>query len=142
LPAAAASADSQSQLAYKRGGGPILGTVELSANVAGVTVNSIVDFGVAYGSLALDWDGNNDGVKDTEAQLANYWHFDHETPVAPGKNDLYSVALHEILHAVGIGSSASWDAKVAGTSWTGANVISLVGSGAGLINPTGDHIAE
>src|SRR5690606_37221799 len=75
LPAAAASADSQAQLAYKRGGGPILGTVELSANVAGVTVNSIVDFGVAYGSLALDWDGNNDGVKDTEAQLANYWHF-------------------------------------------------------------------
>lgn len=142
LPAAAANADTQSQLAYTRGGGPVIGTIELSANVAGVTVNSIVDFGIAYGSLALDWDSNNNGVKDTDAQLANYWHFNHETPVAPGKSDLYSVALHEILHAVGVGSSASWDAKVVGTNWTGDNVIDLVGGGAGLINPTGDHIAE
>lgn len=141
LPSAAAIADSKSEVAYKRGGGPVIGDVTLSQVVGGVTVNTSVDFGIAYGSLAFDWDGNNNGVKDTDAQLSNYWHFDYNTAPAAGKNDLYSVALHEMLHALGIGASNSWEQKVSGTTWTGANVISLMGSGAGLIAGTQDHIA-
>jgi hypothetical protein len=110
--------------------------------VEGFTDNYSIDVGISYGSLSLDWDGNNNGAKDNDTDLGNYWHFNHTTPVAAGKNDLYSVALHEMLHAIGIGSSDTWDSKVSGTSWTGSNVIALQGSGAGLINGAGDHIAS
>jgi hypothetical protein len=139
---AMASAESQSEVAYKRGGGPVIGTLSGSSALGGTTANYSIDTGISYGSLSLDWDGNNNNVKDDDTQLNNYWHFNHMTPVAVGKNDLYSVALHEILHALGIGASDSWGAKVSGTSWTGASVIGLMGSGAGLINGAGDHIAE
>ena len=138
---ATANAASQSQLAYKRGGGPVIRTLAGSTTVAGVPISYTVQSGVAYGRLSLDWDGNNNGSKDSDVQLSNYWHFDHTTPVAAGKNDLYSVALHEMLHAVGFGASDSWDARVAGTTWTGPSVATLMGSGSGLIAPSQDHIA-
>jgi hypothetical protein len=132
LQSATSNAASQSQNALKRGGGPVLGTHSDTIDLGPQSANFSIDFGLAYGSLALDWSGSGDGN----------WHFNHTTTVAAGKNDLYSVALHEILHAVGIGSSASWTSKVSGTNWTGSNVVSLMGSGTGLINAAGDHIAS
>lgn len=141
-PGAVNQAESLSEAAYKRGGGPVIGTLTGSSTVAGYTDNYSIDVGISYGVLSLDWDGNNNGAKDNDSQLDAYWHFNHTTPVAAGKNDLYSVALHEMLHAIGIGASDTWDSKVSGTSWTGSNVIALQGSGAGLINGAGDHIAS
>ncbi len=140
---AVASAESQSEAAYTRGGGPVISTFTgTTLPLQGVTASYSIDTGIAYGTLSLDWDGNNNGAKDTDTQLNSYWHFDHTTPVAANKNDIYSVALHEMLHALGIGASQSWEDKVSGTNWTGSNVISLYGSGTGLINPAGDHIAS
>jgi hypothetical protein len=139
---AIASAEFQSESAYRRGSGPILGTLSGSIALGNTTANYSVDYGIAYGSVSLDWDGNNNGVKDSDAELNDYWHFDHTTAVASGKRDLYSVALHEILHALGVGASASWDSKVAGTSWTGLEVIGVHGTGSNLVTLTGDHIAE
>jgi hypothetical protein len=141
LPSAAASANSQASSAYKRGGGPVVGTLSGSSVIAGVTVNTSVQYGVSYGALSFDWDGDDNGAKDSNTALNNYWHFNHTTNPVSGKNDLYSVALHEILHALGIGSSQTWDEKVSGTNWSGTNVAGLMGSGAGLINANGDHIA-
>lgn len=138
---ATASAESKSEIAYRRGGGPVIGTLAGATTIEGIPVSYSVDFGVAYGALALDWDGDDNGLKDDDTALNAYWHFNHTTTVASGKNDLYSVALHEMLHALGFGASDSWEANVVGTNWTGTNVIALTGSGAGLINPAQDHIA-
>jgi hypothetical protein len=139
---AIASAESQSETAYRRGSGPVINTITGSLTLGDTTANYSIDYGVAYGSVSLDWDGNNNGVKDSDVELNNYWHFDHATAVASGKRDLYSAALHEILHAVGFGASASWDSKVSGSSWTGLEVIGLHGTGSNLVTVTSDHIAE
>jgi hypothetical protein len=139
---AVASAESQSETAYRRGSGPVIGTLTGNLTLGSTTANFSVDYGIAYGSLALDWDGNNNGVKDSDAELNNYWHFDHTTPTASGKRDIYSVALHEILHALGMGASSSWDANISGNNWTGTEVIALHGTGTNLVTLTGDHIAE
>jgi hypothetical protein len=128
---AVASAEAASEVAYKRGGGPVIGTLAGSSDLGGTVANYSIDFGIAYGSLSLDWNGVSDGG----------WHFNHTTNVAPGKNDLYSVALHEMLHALGLGSSDTWDSLVSGTTWSGTNASTLNGTGIGLINGAGDHIA-
>lgn len=142
LPGAVAIAESKAETAYKRGAGPVVSTAMGSATLGNVSASINVDFGITYGSLSFDWDGNNNGMKDTDPQLNNFWHFDHTTPVASGKNDLYSVALHEMMHTLGIGSTATWESKVSGTSWTGSQVQAITGSGVNLINPAGDHAAE
>ncbi len=139
---AVAIAQSNANAAYKRGGGPVISSISGQSTLGGATANFTFEYGVAYGQLSLDWDGNNNGIKDSDAELNNYWHFDHTTAVAGTKRDLYSVALHEMLHALGIGASDSWDAKHSGTTWTGSNVLALTGSGVGLTNPAADHIAE
>lgn len=139
-PGAVASAESLSELAYKRGGGPVIGTLSGSSSAEGFVANYSMDYGVAYGALSLDWDGNNNGIPDNDTELGNFWHFNHSTPVVAGKNDLYSVALHEMIHALGIGSSASWTALRSGSNWTGSNVIALHGTGTNLV--ASGHIAE
>lgn len=123
-------ASAKAESAYRRGGGPIVGTETGTWDFNGVTGIIDVDFGVNFGSLALD---------DTTA-----WHFDYTTTVAPGKFDLYSVALHEMVHVLGIGASQTWKSLVSGTTWNGSEVIDLVGSGANLIDPSQDqsHIAH
>jgi hypothetical protein len=134
LASAMASAESKSEIELKRGGGAVIGTQSNTVTLGGQSASFSIDYGVAFGSLSLDWSGSGDGN----------WHFDHTTPVAADKNDLYSVALHEILHAIGIGTSMSWEAKNPdGTrNWTGSNVLALTGNGANLLNPTADHITE
>jgi hypothetical protein len=121
--------------AYKRGGGPIIGTLAGNLEWDGFVANYSIDYGISYGSLSFDKDSSN------ETTLNNYWHFNHTTPVAVGKNDLYSVALHEMLHAIGIGVSSSWTSRVSGgVNWTGPEVAALYGSGTGLVSS--GHITE
>ena len=79
---------------------------------------------------------------DSAATLANYWHYDRSTAVAAGKNDMYSVALHELMHVIGFGSSFTWDSKRIGSNWTGTNVIALTGSGINALTVDGAHILD
>ena len=122
---------------FDRGSGPVINSVEgvAEVTVGGVTVSApySLPYGPAFGTLALD---TSTGSKTME----QYWHLDHTTAVAAGKNDLYSVALHEMLHALGVGGSETWDSMVNGTSWTGAEVIAEYGTGSNLI--TTSHIAS
>lgn len=134
LAAAMASAEAQSESALKRSGGPILGSFSDTITLGPQSASFSIDFGIAYGSLAFDWNNSGDGG----------WHFNHTTSVASNKNDLYSVALHEMLHALGIGASDTWGAKNPdGTrNWNGSHVVALMGSGTNLLNPAADHITE
>ena len=121
---------------FNRGAGPVISTIEGTAEIdledtppsPNAWTDYAVSYGPAFGRLSLDTGAN--------------WHYNHNSNVASGKNDLYSVALHEMLHAIGYGSSETWDSQISGTSWNGANVIAEQGSGAGLINLARDHVKE
>lgn len=129
---AVAAAESLSNTAMLRGSGPVIGsTTPDSFTFGGATANYSLSYGAMFGTLSM----NSDPTV--------LWHYNHTTAVEGDKNDFYSVALHEMLHAIGIGTSQTWNSKVSGeTNWTGTNVINLLGSGAGIISSGGDHIAE
>jgi hypothetical protein len=116
-----------------RGAGPSYGPI--TGSFGGGTIN--VTAGPILGNLWFDVDTDNNGSVDSASTLSNFWHYDPNTPVPSGKIDLYSVALHEIIHALGLGTSSTWDALSSNDSpnWTGTNVISLLGSGANTVAP-------
>jgi hypothetical protein len=122
LAMAVANAEANEQ--HRRGGGPIVATVNQS--LGGVAFS--FDQGLHTGSVAF-----NDAAN---------WHFDHTTAVTAGTSDFYSVALHELLHTVGFGVSASWQSLVSGTDYLGVEGIAANGgSGTGLVAGAGDHLA-
>jgi hypothetical protein len=55
------------------------------------------------------------------------WHVNHLTPTPPGKFDLYTVAIHELAHAFGIGSTSDWTGLVSGSNFVGAAAMSAYG---------------
>ena len=76
------------------------------------------------GAITFDSDGSTN------------WHYNHTTAPIAGKSDFYSVALHELGHALGFGVSTEWQAKVSGAKFTGSSATSAYGG-----NPpvTGGH---
>ncbi len=129
-----------SNTSMSRSSGPTISS--LSGNLGGEAYD--LDFGVFLGSLWMDSDTDNNSVTDSASDLGSYWHYDHTTPVAPGKNDLYSVALHEILHTIGYGTSQSWMDQTSGTTWLGPEAIAEQGmaTGAGLLDSNPGHLAS
>ena len=139
LQAALNQTAAESDAAYRRGGaGPVLGQFN-SLSLGGTNYDYNAGYTAAYGNLWFDLDENNDGFQDSTSSLNNYWHWDYNTSPA-GKNDLYTVALHEILHAIGFGASDTWSELSSGSTWNGDSVRDLMGSGTNLVN--GGHIAQ
>jgi len=131
------NAETASNAEMMRGGGPVIGNI--SGTLGGTAYSA--NYGALFGNLWFDSDSNNDGAADSFTLLDTYWHFELTSPGLDGQNDFYSVALHEMMHAIGFGASDTWDAKRSGTTWLGSNAIALAGSGAGLVTTNG-HIAE
>jgi hypothetical protein len=138
---AVALANSASNALMDRGGGPIIDTITGTVNLGGVPADYEIGLGLGVGNIWFDVDGNNDGIKDTTPILNGFWHFDHTTPVPAGKNDFYSVALHELIHALGVGSSQSYLNLASGTTWMGPAAVSLRGgSGTGMLTFDQSHL--
>jgi len=55
------------------------------------------------------------GALSFDLDAATIWHFDHNTPPPAGANDFLSVAVHEIAHALGLGSSTVWNNLTTGS---------------------------
>ena len=137
-------AEQQFNEAFRRG--PTLPIInDVSGTFSGETYS--LESGSTIGSLSFDIDTDNNQVTDSAAQLEAFFHFDSTTPVASGKIDFYTVAVHEILHSIGIGTSDSWFSDITGLNdpgnpdWTGAEVIAVNGTGVDLIAPDDGHIA-
>ncbi len=76
-------------------------------NGSAVELGTQTDFAPWGGTITFD----NDDVA---------WHYDHTTSVDAGKYDFYSAALHELVHAIGFGTSNSWDDLVSSGTFTGS----------------------
>jgi len=93
-------------------------------------VNSDTDFAPWGGAITFDTTTN--------------WHFGETTSgLENDESDFYSVALHELTHALGFGGSDSWEAQIASGKFTGAaSVAEYDGSGNVPLNAGRDHWAE
>lgn len=133
------AAEALSNAKLPRGDGPTMGSISGSSNFGGFVGEYSLQYGAMAGSIAFDLDTDDDGDTDTPAELNAFWQFDHTTAVVFEKYDFYSVALHELMHALGIGQSVNWTSKVSGLNWLGAQTIALNGTGTGIIAPDGSH---
>lgn len=78
-----------------RGGGPVIGNLSGNLTLGATNAAYNLSYGAIGGTLWFD--------NDADGDLSPYWHFNHATGVVAGRNDFYSVALHEILHTMGFG---------------------------------------
>ena len=133
--AAANASDLADDEFYRTENGPLLARRQGDLDFGGGLIVPF-DFrtGPSYGSLAFDA-GSNAGDPIG-------FHYDHTTAVPSGLIDFYSVALHEILHTLGIGTYESWDANVSGDDWLGEAVQALLNEDDenNLVEP--GHIAD
>lgn len=105
------------------------GTSSLGSNVAGQGGTGVAYFGLSAFNSNVDQRGKANG---TYAEWGGYvtfntttnWHADHTTAVSAGETDLYSVAVHELAHALGLHTTAAeFAAKMSGGVFTGANAL-------------------
>ena len=66
---------------------------------------------------------------------ATVWHFNHTIAPPAGANDFYSVAIHEMAHALGFGASDEWTNFATGATFTGPAAAAVYGSQPPLENP-------
>lgn len=64
------------------------------------------------------------------------WHFNHNTNPGAGSFDFFSVALHELAHALGFGGVDEWEDLVSGSSFTGTRAVAFYGSSVPLASAT------
>ena len=70
------------------------------------------------------------------------WHFGLDAP-SSGESDFYSVAVHELAHVLGLGTSDEWDSYINGSGrWDGSNAVGEYGGTVPLDPPDGAHWAE
>ncbi len=143
LAGATSNLQSASNSYMGRGSGPSIGTLTGSLTLGSNSAGYSLSYGPSLASLSISNDTNNNGITDSLGTLDAFWHYNHTTAVTAGKFDLYTIALHEILHGLGIGASDNWTNLSSGTTWLGVNAQALNGgSGAGLLDIDGAHLAS
>jgi hypothetical protein len=76
-----------------------------------------------------------------DRRASTAWHYNHNTAPAAGTNDLYSVALHEMAHALGFGAPGEWSNLATGSHFSGAAAAAAYG-GAPPLRPFTSGIEE
>jgi hypothetical protein len=96
-------------------------------NVSGANAR---DFGPYGGSIAFD----------SQPDAGWYFGLDGSDAAIGDANDFYAVALHEMTHVLGFGTSDSWNSRVSGSAFTGpAATGEYDGSGSPPLSPDHSH---
>ena len=132
-------AEAESNSIMSRGSGPIINSFSGSADFGGNIGQYELHYGLSIGNLWFDADWDNNGVRDSDTQLANNWHYGINDLVPNTKTDLYSVALHEILHVLGAGTSSTWNDLADGRNWLGAEAAAIAGT-SNILSSDGAHL--
>jgi len=82
------------------------------------------------GRISFDRDGSTN------------WHYDHTTLPSTGENDFFSVAVHELAHALGLGASSEWSDLILGGTFRGNASAAANGGTFPPVSPGGGHWAE
>ncbi|MGJ8723796.1 MAG: hypothetical protein ACSHYB_04500 [Roseibacillus sp.] len=139
---AMSQANTAMNLMYGRGGYDMQ-RISGGATFGSTTANYDLNFGPVTGSMWFnDSLGDSSSGRESWEENNDFWHFDHTTEVDTGKIDIYSIALHEILHVLGYGTSESWDDYTSGSDWTGPEASALLGTGEDALHSDGYHIAS
>ena len=72
------------------------------------------------------------GAVTFDRDAAANWHFNYPAEPTGNKNDFYSVAIHEMAHALGLGASEQWNNWVSNSRFTGPAVVAEYGGPAPL----------
>lgn len=118
----------ESQLGNGGAGGYVGGFAARSGNLTSAE-NAEINTKVAQFLSESTKRGETSGFGRWGGSLAfdrpTIWHFNHTTNPGGGTQDFYSVALHELAHALGFGAADEWEALVSGSGFTGANSLSI-----------------
>jgi hypothetical protein len=118
---------------------------ELGGSTLGVGgTGGFSSFGVAGWSDAIRYRGNSTYSTGWGGSLsfdtATSWYFDNDiNTVEPfgGMFDFFSVAVHEIVHALGFGTTTSWNSLVSNDTFVGAYATALAGENPALADGNG-----
>jgi len=131
-------------------GGRVMGSSGAGGTGTGLNFTNVFDdadgihnrgFNVGFGSLPV-WGG----TVTFNSSSTFTWHFDITSAAPLGTTDFYSIALHEIAHALGINTGFDdWEDHVVGGYFTGANAVAAYNTDNGtsltrlLVQSGGNH---
>lgn len=132
LVSAMANAEANGNALWSRGIDTVNYSYDSVVNFSSGSYDYDINMAPAYGSITF----NN----DTFTSLI--YHFDHTVAVPTGKLDVYSLALHEMMHVLGYGGSETWEENANGQAWVSGGAVAALVDETQILESDGYHVLD